>query len=66
MNFSVEKREIGSVLMLVDLGTLFQPLGGIATAIDSDATHADSGLPFYRFIGGICLVKLGILSVAAG
>jgi hypothetical protein len=65
MRFISEKRQVGGLLLVTGFCALIQPLGGIVTAVGKDTTVASS-LGVASLIGGLCLAKLGLLSVFAG
>lgn len=66
LRFQSDKRQIGALLMLAGFCAIFQPLAGIAGAIGPDGTTANTGIPLSGFIGGLCLVAIGILSIFTG
>jgi len=66
LRFQSDKRQIGAILMLAGFCAIFQPLAGIAGAIGPNGTTANTGIPLSGFIGGLCLVAIGILSIFTG
>lgn len=69
---SKEVTEIGSLLMLVGLAEIIQPLTWIAGLINGgkddkgNPTTITSGLPFATLFGYLCCVTIGVMSVLVG
>ena len=66
LRFESDKRQIGALLMLLGFCAIIQPLAGIAASIGPDGTTVSEGIALSSFIGGLCLAKLGVLSVVTG
>lgn len=61
-----DMRQIGALMMLTGACALFQPLVGVASTIGPDGSTPTEGIPFSNLMGGLCLITIGILAIAAG
>ena len=65
-----ERRQYGGLLMLTGLCAVFAPIGNIVTAIGTGGLSGDSTdpstIPFWSFVGGCCMMAIGISAVLTG
>lgn len=65
-----ERRQYGGLLMVTGLCAVQAPLGMLVSKISSDGLTGDvtepDTIPFWSFVGGCCLVAIGICSVLSG
>ena len=65
-----ERRQYGGLLMLTGVCAVFAPIGSIVTAIGTEGLLGDttdpSTIPFWRFVGGCCMMAIGISAVLTG
>ena len=65
-----ERRQYGGLLMVTGLCAVFAPIGRIVSEIDTGGLSGDvtdpSTIPFWSFVGGCCMMAIGVSAVLTG
>jgi len=61
-----DMRQIGALMMVTGICAIFHPISGVVGVIGPDGTTPSSGIPFWGFIGGLCLIIVGVSSLFIG